>query len=266
MKHRWTLANVLLHAALLGLLLAGCTTQKLTCAQVADQLAVSTNTAIQPTPRASVDWWMPRHEAVVQQAQKGNAGVIFIGDSITHGWEKQSALWESSFGRWNPINAGFSGDRTQHVLWRLDNGEIDGIQPRVAVLMIGTNNSNGDEYTAEQIAEGVEAIVCRLRTKLPQTKVLILSIFPRGTKEQRDDKTGNASFNPQWAKNDLASKLVSQMADGKWIYYLDINKAFLDESGVLTRDVMPDLLHPNEKGYQIWADVVLPTLEKLMAD
>ncbi len=265
MKHRWTLANTLFLAALLVLTLAGCTAQKLTCAHVADQLAVSTSTAVQPVPREDT-WWTQRHAAVVERVKQGNAGVIFFGDSITHSWDNQRALWDTSFGRWNPVNAGFSGDRTQHVLWRLDNGEIDGIQPRVAVLMIGTNNSNGSDYTAEQIAEGIQAIVCKLRAKLPQTRVLILAVFPRGSKEQMADKTQNASYNPQWAKNDQASKLASQLADGKWIYYLDINKAFLDKDGVMTREVMPDLLHPQDKGYQLWADAMLPTLEKLMAD
>lgn len=263
MKQQLKAAAVLL--VLAGIISAGCSTPKLTCSQVAGRLAASDNKAVKPVPRSN-DWWKQRHQAVVERVKQGNVGVLFIGDSITHGWDGQKALWDASFGRWNPVNAGFSGDRTEHVLWRLENGEIDGIQPKAAVLMIGTNNSNGDEYTAEQIAEGIEAIVCTLRTKLPQTKVLILAIFPRGSKEQMADKTQNGSYNPQWAKNDKASQLASQLADGKWIYYLDINKAFLNAEGVLTREVMPDLLHPKEKGYQLWADAMLPTLEKLMED
>ena len=115
--------------------------------------------------------------------------------------------------------------------------------------MIGTNNSNRDEFTAEEMAEGIKAIVCSLRSKLPDTKILILAIFPRASSSLTYGNTQNAPFNPQWAKNNKASHLVSQMADEKMIYYLDINEVFLNEDGALTREVMPDLLHPGKKGY-----------------
>jgi beta-glucosidase len=132
--------------------------------------------------------------------------------------------------------------------------------------MIGTNNSGGDQYTAEQIADGIKAIVCRLRTKLPETKVLILAIFPRGDAEQRKNKEQDATPNAQWAKNDKASLLASKLADDKMIFFLDINKAFLNEQGALTRAVMPDLLHPKAKGYQLWAEAMEPTIAKLMGE
>lgn len=262
MSKRWALwlAVVICGA---GFVLSGCSGPKWTCKQVNEQLAVSKNTAIQPVPRGD-DWWTKRQASVNEQVKKGNVDLLLLGDSITHGWDSQSALWQKYFGKWNTVNAGFSGDRTQHVLWRLDNGNIDGIQPKVAMIMIGTNNSNGEDNTAEEIAEGIAAIVCKLRTELPQTKIVILAIFPRGTKEQRDAKAG-ATFNPQWAKNDKASQLASKLADGKNVIFLDINKAFLDDKGVLTTEVMPDLLHPKEKGYEIWGDAITPTLEKLMA-
>ena len=251
--------------AMIGLSIAGCCNcTKLTCNQVADQLAVSTNKALQPISRPDA-WWKERHAAVNERVKQGDVGLLFLGDSITHGWDNFPQLWESYFGKWNPVNAGFSGDQTGHVLWRLEHGNIDGINPKVAVLMIGTNNSNGSDYTAEEIAEGIEAIVCTLRTELPDTKLLMLAIFPRSSSIQKYDKTQNATFNPQWAKNDKASQLASQLADGKMIYYLNINDALLDDKGVLTREVMPDLLHPNEKGYQLWNEAMAPTLEKLMA-
>jgi len=132
--------------------------------------------------------------------------------------------------------------------------------------MIGTNNSNRDDYTPEQIADGIKAIVCKLRTDLPETKVLILAIFPRGDVEQRKDKEQGATYNEQWAKNDQASQLASELADGGMIYYLDINPAFLNEEGVLTREVMPDLLHPKEKGDALWAEAMEPTLARLMGE
>jgi beta-glucosidase len=254
-------------AALVSIIIfgfAGCASQKLSCSQVNAQIAQSDNTAIKPVPRDAK--WMTRHNLINERAKNGgDAQVIFLGDSITHGWEKVPALWDQYFGKYKPINAGIGGDKTQHVLWRLENGNIEGIKPKVAVVMIGTNNSNKEEYTAEQIAEGIEAVVCTLRTKLPETKVLLLAIFPRGSTEQRKDKITNASYNPQWSKNDKASRLASQLADGKMVVYLDINKKFLDDKGVMTREIMPDLLHPGEKGYQIWAEAILPTLEKMMS-
>ncbi|MCD6174439.1 MAG: GDSL family lipase [Planctomycetes bacterium] len=245
---------------IIGLSVAGCNGSQLTCSQVTDQLAVSTNKAIQPIPPH--EKWQKRHEMINERMKQGNVDLLFVGDSITYGWESQPELWNASFGQWNPVNAGIGGDRTEHVLWRLENGTIDGISPKVAVVMIGTNNSY--HYTAEQIAEGIEAIICTLRTELPDTKVLLLATFPRGNAEQRKDKTQDATYNPQWAKNDRSCELASQLADGKRVYYLDINPAFLNDEGVLTREVMPDLLHPRAKGYQIWAEAMMPTLEKLM--
>ncbi|MGH2272708.1 GDSL-type esterase/lipase family protein [Anaerohalosphaeraceae bacterium U12dextr] len=247
----------------ISLTIAGCSSSKLSCSQVQSQLQGSTNKAVIPVPRPD-DWWTKRHAAVVERVKQGNVGILFIGDSITHGWERQPELWDSYFGKWNPVNAGFSGDKTEHVLWRLEHGTVDGISPKLAVLMIGTNNSGGNEYTAEQIAEGIEAIVCTLRTRLPQTKVLILAIFPRGDDAQRKDRTQGATYNPQWAKNDKASQLAAQLADNKMIFFLDINRKFLNDQNVLTREVMPDLLHPDKQGYVIWGESILPTVEKLM--
>ncbi len=230
-------------------------------------IQVGSSSAVIPVARPDRDWWMPRHQGVLERIQKGNVNLIFIGDSITHGWDKKGQeVWKQYYESLGAVNMGFSGDRTQHVLWRIGHGEIDGISPKLAVIMIGTNNSNGTDNTPEEIADGIKAIVCKLRTDLPQTKVLILAIFPRGSAEQRKDKTQDATPNPQWAKNDQASELASKLADGKMIYYLDINKAFLDENGTLTRKIMPDLLHPQEKGYQLWAEAMDPTLQKLLSE
>ncbi len=230
-------------------------------------LAGKTHSAVTPVSRANRDWWMPRHEQVLERVAQGNVDLIMIGDSITHSWEsKGKAVWDEYYARRNAVNMGFGGDRTQHVLWRLDHGEIDGISPTLAVLMIGTNNSNGNDNTVGEIADGIKAICARIRAKLPKTKILILAIFPRADAKQRRDKKHGATFNPQWAKNAEASRLASKIADGRHIFYLDINDAFLDENGVLSRDIMPDLLHPNEKGYQIWAEAMEPTIQKLMEE
>jgi len=217
-------------------------------------VVIGSHAAVTPAPRDG-KWWMPRHQAVLDRVAQGNVDLLMIGDSITHGWENSGkAVWDKYYAPRNAVNMGFSGDRTEHVLWRLQNGEIENIHPKLAVLMIGTNNSNKDQYTPEQIADGIKAIVCTLRTKLPETKVLILAIFPRG----------DVNATAQRAKNEKAGELASKLADGKTIFFLDINNAFLNEQGELTRDVMPDLLHPKEKGYQLWADAMEPTIAKLM--
>lgn len=250
---------------LAGILCAHLTGCDLSKRAVCCQVTLGAHTAVTPAYRSEPAWWMQRHQGVLDRIKEGNPEVIFIGDSITHGWEnKGKTVWEPFYGTRNAANMGFSGDRTEHVLWRLHNGEIDGISPRLAVLMIGTNNAARDQYTPEQIAEGIRAILCTLRTELPQTKILVLAIFPRGSDEQRKDKTQDAAYNPLWAKNDQVNQMISKFADGRMIHYLDINKAFLNDQGVLTRDVMPDLLHPEEKGYAIWAEAMEPTLAKLL--
>jgi len=256
--------KIFISAFCLAIIVCGCTGTEKTnpcSAKLGDSSAVT------PADRADKDWWMPRHNAIIERNRQGNVDLIMIGDSITHYWERSGKqIWDQYYAKRNTVNMGFSGDRTQHVLWRLQNGEIDGINPKLAVLMIGTNNSKNNDNTAEEIADGIKAIICRLRTKLPQTRVLILAIFPRGSDRQRDNKSQDAEFNPQWAKNEKAGKLASKIADNKMIYYLDINKAFLNKKGVLTREVMPDLLHPEEKGYRIGAQAMEPTIVKLMGE
>jgi len=230
-------------------------------------VAIGSHTAVTPVPRPNKEGWMKRHQTMVDRIAQGNVDLLMIGDSITAGWEKSGkTVWDKYYASRNAVNLGIGGDRTEHVLWRLENGEIENIHPKLAVLLIGTNNSGGEQYSAEQIADGIKAIVCTLRAKLPKTKVLILAIFPRGDVVQRAEKENNATPNAQWAKNDRASQIASQVADGKMIFFLDINKALLNEQGELTREVMPDLLHPKEKGYQLWAEAMEPTIAKLMGE
>ena len=227
---------------------------------------LGSHTAVTPADRSDKDWWMPRHNAILERNKQGNVDLIMVGDSITHGWEKAGKdVWDQFYAKRNAVNMGFSGDKTEHVLWRLEHGEVNNINPKLAMIMIGTNNSGGD-YSAEQIADGVKAIVCQLREKLPNTKILLIGIFPRGSTEQRKDKKYDASYNSQWERNDNANKIFSKIADNKTIYYLNINKKFLNKKGQLPRDVMPDLLHPNKKGYEIWAKAVEPMIKKLMGE
>ncbi len=201
-------------------------------------------------------WWTLRNNAVNERVKKGNVDLLFIGDSITHSWESGGKkYWDQYYARRNAVNMGFSGDRTQHVLWRLDHGHLEGISPKLAVLMIGTNNSNGNDNTAEEIADGIIAICKKLRTKCSKTKILILAIFPRGP-EPSDQREKNAK----------ASLLASKIADGKMIHYLDTNDKFLTKDGFLTKNIMPDYLHPNEAGYKIWAEAIETKVAELMGE
>jgi lysophospholipase L1-like esterase len=200
---------------------------------------------------------LKRHESFNERAKQGNVGLILIGDSITQGWEGNGAkdVWDKYYTKRDAMNLGIGGDRTQHVLWRLDHGNIDGISPKLAVLMIGTNNSNGSDNTAEEIGAGITAIVKKLREKLPQTKVLILAIFPRG-----------AMPNPQREKNAKASEIAANSADNKMVYFLDIGPKFLGPDGALTKEIMPDYLHLSPAGYEIWASATEPMVAQLMGE
>ena len=190
------------------------------------------------------------HENFVATAKKGDVGVLFLGDSITAGWNGQKAIWEAAFGKYKPANFGIGGDRTQHVLWRIENGELEGIKPKAAVVMIGTNNSGSD--SAEGIAKGITKIVETIRSKTPETKILLLAVFPRGEKP-----------NPQRDKLKEVNKTIAKLDDGKHIFFLDIGDKFLQPDGTLTKEIMPDFLHLSAKGYQIWADAISGKLADL---
>lgn len=211
------------------------------------------HSAVTPAPRQG--GWMKRHQSFNDRVAKGNVDLIFIGDSITQGWEgKGKSVWKKFYGDRNAVNLGIGGDRTQHVLWRLDNGNIKDISPKLAVIMIGTNNS-GDN-TSKEIYEGNKAIVEKLRAKLPEMKILLLAIFPRGPNP--GDKRRQV--------NENANKMIAELADGKNVHYLDIGPKFLEEDGTLTREIMPDLLHLSEPGYTIWAESIEPSVKKLMSE
>lgn len=209
--------------------------------------------AVKPVPRDGN--WMKRHESFNERVKQGNVDLLFIGDSITQGWEGAGKnVWAKYYAPRNAVNLGIGGDRTQHVLWRLDHGNIEGISPKAAVLMIGTNNSGTN--TSEQIADGVEAIVKKLRTKLPKTKILVLAIFPRGATP--DDAKRKV--------NEGANARIAKLADDKMVHFLDIGPKFLDKDGNLSKEVMPDLLHLNEASYMTWAEAIEPKLKEMLGE
>lgn len=224
--------------------------------------------AVTPVARTQ-DWWLLRHETTKERIRQGDIDLLMIGDSITHGWEGTGQdIWEIFYADRKAVNLGFSGDKTEHVLWRIGDIDFCASAPKLAVIMIGTNNS-GSSYTAAQIADGIVAITRLLRQKLPYTRVLVLGIFPRGTGRRDFGKALGDSITsaPQWEKVNEASALAAaKVVDDEWVYFLDINARFLDRDGVLGRDVMLDFLHLSEKGYAIWAAAMEPTIKTLMGE
>ena len=211
---------------------------------------------IEPQPRKD-KWWMERHESFNARVKQGKVDLVLIGDSITHGWDGDGGkdVWAKYYAPRNAVNLGIGGDRTQHVLWRLQNGNLAGISPKAAVLMIGTNNSNGTDNTAEEIALGIEAIVKEIHKQCPKAKVLILAIFPRGE-----------GPSPQREKNAQASRLAAKLADGKQVFYMDIGTHFLTPEDKLTKDIMPDLLHLSPVGYKFWAVAIEGKVREMMGE
>ena len=211
--------------------------------------------AVTPSERRDA-WWQARVKTVNERAKQGNVDLLFIGDSITQGWEGAGKdVWKKFYGERNAVNLGIGGDRTQHVLWRLDNGNIAGITPKLAVIMIGTNNSG--QNSPEDIAAGIKAIVEKLRAKLPETKILVLGVFPRGAD----------AADARRQTNTKANAIASKLADDKNVFYLDIGDKFLDKDGKAVKEAFtPDLLHLSAKGYTIWAEAIEPTVAKLMGE
>jgi lysophospholipase L1-like esterase len=215
------------------------------------------NTAIIPA-----EFQPKRHEGFLAIAKKGDIDVLFMGDSITDGWRNAGKLvFEKHFVPLKTANFGIGGDKTQGILWRMDHGELEGYTPKLMMLMIGTNNIGGVKKdgtatgnTAEEIAEGIKAIVEKFRGKFPQAKVLLLAVFPRNVSPDSAQRAAVNNIN----------KIIAKFDDGKSVRYLDIGNKFLNKDGTLPKDIMPDALHPNLRGYEIWAEAVLPTVHEML--
>lgn len=216
--------------------------------------------ATSPEGRGDADWWMKMHQSFVDRAKKKDVDLLFLGDSITQGWG-ENPVWKRYYAPRAAANFGIGGDRTQHVLWRIEHGEIDGINPRVAVLMIGTNNVGAN--SAEEIAEGVKAIVARLRDKLPMTKLLVLGVFPRGHDHSLEFARTHEVAKPGDAPGKI-NALIAKLDDRKMIKYMDVGAAFLDDHAEIPKTLMPDFLHLSEAGYRRWAEAIEPTLWEMM--
>ena len=219
--------------------------------------------SVSPKPLEQVwalDWWIPRHEQKLAEIAALRAAhvepdVVFVGDSITHNWEKDGqAVWAANYAQYHALDLGFGGDHTENVLWRLQHGELDGYRAKVVVMMIGTNNTGDRMEDPATTAAGVRRLLDEIRRRQPDAKILLLAVFPR------DEKPDS----PLRKLNDRLNRTLVTFADERQVFFLDIDDALMNPDGTLSHDVMPDLLHPNDKGYAIWADQMAPTLQRLL--
>jgi lysophospholipase L1-like esterase len=194
-----------------------------------------------------------RHQSFVQIAKGGNIDLLWVGDSITDLWDDRAKdIWDKYWGPMKPANFGISGDTTQGVLWRMQNGELEGFKSKLIILMLGTNNLRGNDNA--DIAAGDRAIIEEFKKRQPQAKVLLLGIFPRDA----------AADSPRRAAIKEINGYLAKLADNKQVFYMDIGDKFLAADGTLTAEIMNDFLHPTAKGYQIWADAIVDKVKELM--
>ncbi|EEF59859.1 platelet-activating factor acetylhydrolase IB subunit [Pedosphaera parvula] len=217
--------------------------------------SVAAESPIIPVPREGKPF--QRYQALNERVKtnQGDLDVLFVGDSITQGWEGNGkTVWQKYYGSHKAVNIGIGGDRTEHVLWRLEHGNADGMKPKVTVLMIGTNNSGKGRNTPSEIVEGVTAVVHKLQEKFPETKILLLGIFPRGK-----------DFNEQRGDINQVNQAIHKLEDNQKVFFLDFGQVFINADGSISKDIMPDYLHPNQKGYELWAEAMEPKLKELLA-
>lgn len=210
-----------------------------------------------PVNRNDQQWWKQRHVSKRKEANKGGHELVFLGDSITQGWEGAGkGVWDEYYADRKALNLGFSGDRTEHVLWRLMNGEFTKVDPKLVVMMIGTNNTGHRQDPPEVTADGVKMILELIQDRKPDAKVLLLGVFPRDERPDGVKRKINVAINERIAK----------LADGEKVHFLDVSEKFLAEDGMLPKEIMPDFLHPKEKGYRIWAEAMEPTIKELLGE
>lgn len=237
----------LLKSALAAMLIA-------TAAFAQDPKPAPLPATVQPAERLSNNGWKNRFEQKLKLANEGGPyDLVLVGDSITHNWDNHGLdIQKEIFRKTKILNLGISGDRTEHVLWRMERMPWEKIKPKAFMLMIGTNNTgHSNRDSAEDIYAGVEAIIKQLRAKAPNAKIMLLAIFPRG----------EFANHPQRIKNALVNARLPQLADNKTVFFWDIGHKFMKEDGAtINKTIMPDVLHPNKQGTRIWAETVAPTL------
>lgn len=226
-------------------------------------LVLAQTPADQPVPRSDQNS-MTAHAQLLEKARKGGIDIYFEGDSITRRWgaidyPELLANWRENFFGWNAANFGWGADTIQNILWRLNNGELDGVNPKVMVLLAGTNNigrtvpPDGDAAKVEDITNGLKALVATMRAKAPNATLILMAIFPR-----------NDNIAVMGTVNKI-NENISKFADGKKVLFMNINGKLADKEGRLFPGMMnPDGLHPAIKGYQVWADALKPLFRQLL--
>jgi len=228
-------------------------------AAVSSHGALRAVTPAVPDASWTKDWWMPRHERKLAEIRTArDPQVVFLGDSITQFWEDDArglAVWNAYFAGepYRALNLGFSGDRTEHVLWRIAHGELDGYAPKAIVLMLGTNNAGHfpiEREPPEATVLGLQAVVRAVRAKQPQAKLVLCAIFPCEPKAD----------SPNRLRNEVVNKELQKLADNRNVFWVDFTTSFLTAEGELRAEVMPDYWHPATWGYEVWASAVIPYL------
>ncbi len=215
--------------------------------------------ADQPAPRTDKNSQLA-HEQLLEKAKKGGIDIYFVGDSITRRWDGTDypqfvANWNTNFFGWNAADFGWGADTIENMLWRLDNGELDGVNPKIIVILAGINNVGtftGDDEKVLNITRGLKALVKVSQEKAPNAIIILTAIFPRND---------NIAVVPEINK---INENIAQMADGKKIRYLNINDKLADKDGKLFDGISKDRLHPTLKGYQIWADGLKPIFTEIL--
>lgn len=204
--------------------------------------------------------WLRHHEDRKRWCAEQEVDLLMIGDSIVFGWSRVGKkVWDEFYGERKAVNIGSSGDRTYHMLWHFQNGGLDGMKnrnPKVVLMMIGTNNRGIPELHGYDTAYGILALLKEIHAKLPQSKILLMPIFPRGNTPEDAGRLRNNEIN----------KIIQTYVDNRTVHWLDIGHVFLDEKGNIKKDLMPDGLHPNEEGYRVWGKAMEPTITKLLGE
>lgn len=225
------------------------------------------NNALVPVPKLEKDFydWYKRHEKVKETIKSNPVDLVFIGDSITHmfGGKPQSekpfgeSVWKKYYDHRNAVNMGFGWDRTQNVLWRLNNGEFEGIKPKVVVILIGTNNLTGTKNARtnkpQEIFEGISAVCETIHHKSPKSKIILLEVLPRS---------------PQKFVKPIQeiNKLIASLDKLEYVNVLNIYKEMAQDDGLPKKGIMRDSVHPSLDGYKVWARTLEPLLSQLLGD
>ena len=232
------------------------------CSSSKSKWQVPQHEATIPVPK-NAEWWQKTQKEINKDVATKKCDLLFVGDSITHWFKKMPwtnektggmTVWKEYYAHRNAINTGIMADKTQHVLWRLKNGNLKGLKPKLTVIMIGTNNT-GNQETPQQTADGIRAIIECIHEKCPKSKILLLGIFPKGEKKNNKGQIQNANVNKIISGYDKIYPFLT---------YLDISKKFLKADGSVNKDLLRDYLHPNAKGYKVWAEAMEPTIQKLL--